>query len=119
MKENKITFTEMRVINKMKKMGLWNKELMENTEFTKDGQAPTLKKIDSLVESVFNSEKNLEWLPLSGCPVKAPPPSVMSESDINIYDSRADLFEKDGDDWMFTNENNPSQELKKDESTKP
>jgi hypothetical protein len=71
-----------------------------------------------LVESVFNSEKNLEWLPLGGCPVKAPPPSVMSESDVNIYDSRADLFEKDGDDWMFTNENNPSQELKKDESVK-
>jgi hypothetical protein len=34
--------------------------------------------------------------------VKAPPPSVMSESDVNLFDSRADLLEKDVDDsWMF------------------
>jgi hypothetical protein len=91
MKENKMTFTEMRVINKMKTMGLWNEELMGSGQTPVEGQAPMLKKIDSLVESVFNSEKNLEWLPQSGCPVKAPPPSVMSESDINIYDSRAEL----------------------------
>ena len=90
----------------MHKMGMWNEEkqgpiglLHPNDPFP-----PTLQKIDSLVESVFNSEKNLEWLPESGCPVKAPPPSIMSESDVNMFDSRADLLDKDDDNWMFSGE---------------
>jgi|LauGreDrversion4_2_1035121.scaffolds.fasta_scaffold60433_2 hypothetical protein len=93
----------MRVIEKMKKMGKWNEELMgpSNNLRPNDPLPPTMKKIDSLVESVFNSEKNLEWLPESGCPVKAPPPSIMSESDVNMFDSRPDLLDKDDDQWMF------------------
>ena len=89
----------MRVIEKMKKMGKWNEELMgpSGSLHPNDPLPPTMKKIDSLVESVFNSEKNLEWLPESGCPVKAPPPSIMSESDVNMFDSRADLLDKDDD----------------------
>ena len=80
LKENRITYTEMRCIDKMKRMGKWDEE--------RDG-GPTLKKVDSLVESVYNSEKNLEWLKIADCPVKAPPPSELSDSDFNLYDSVA------------------------------
>ena len=59
----------------------------------------TLKKVDSLVESVYNSEKNLEWLKemeAEGLKGRKPPPaSVVSESDFNIHDSRDKLKEDD------------------------
>ncbi len=91
MKDNRITFTEKRVIEKMKLMGKFdplrdmNPPNAENAEWT-------LKKVDSLVESVYNSQKNLDWLKemeAEGFKGKKPPPaSVVSESDYNIHDSR-------------------------------
>jgi len=64
----------------------------------------TLKKVDSLVESVYNSEKNLEWLreveaeTIKGR--KAPPASVISDSDYNINDSR-DRLREDESEWQL------------------
>ena len=48
------------VIEKMKRFGKWNYE-RDGTGYDKDDNG-MLKKMDSLVESVYNSEKNLEWL---------------------------------------------------------
>jgi hypothetical protein len=48
LKSDKITFTEMKIITKMKELGKW-----------KNGDE--LKRIDSLVESAYNTEQNLHW----------------------------------------------------------
>ena len=48
MKQGEITFTELFCIDKMKQLGKWNE---------KDG----LNRVDSLIESAYNSEKNSEW----------------------------------------------------------
>eukprot|EP00347_Sterkiella_histriomuscorum_P011119 403373687 len=48
LKTGDITFTELRCIDKMKKMGRWK-------------EPENLKRVDSLVESVYNSEKNMHW----------------------------------------------------------
>jgi hypothetical protein len=60
-----MTFTEMKVIEKMKKMGKWDAKRDGPGVPTDPSEPnpPPLRKIDSLVESVYNSEKNLEWLP--------------------------------------------------------
>lgn len=46
MKTGAITFTELRCIDKMKNMNRWKENV-------------PIKRVDSLVESVYNSEKNL------------------------------------------------------------
>jgi hypothetical protein len=84
MKENRLTFTEMRCISKMQKMGMWNYD-RDGTGYPEEGKE--LKKVDSLVESAYNSEKNLEWLKIGGCPVKCPVPSEQSDLDVNLFDS--------------------------------
>ena len=48
MRTGEITFTEIRAIDKMKAMRRWHEK-------------QPLKRLDSLVESIYNSEKNLEW----------------------------------------------------------
>lgn len=58
MKDAKITFTELRTIEKMKKLGKFD-PLRDMNPPTEEGGEWTLKKVDSLVESVYNSEKNL------------------------------------------------------------
>ena len=92
LKENKMTFTEMKIINKMKVMGKWDYQ-KDGTGMGDDGHP--LRKIDSLVESVFNSEKNLDWLKEGNCPIKCPAPSVMSTNDFNLFESQS---EEGGDD---------------------
>jgi hypothetical protein len=53
---------------------------------------------------VYNSEKNLLWLKeleaegMNGR--KAPPPSVVSESDVNLFDSRERLKEEENE-WQL------------------
>ena len=71
----------------MKKMGMWN----EIRDGPGENQEPgkVLRKVDSLVESVYNSEKNLEWLKEADCPVKCPPPSELSDTDFNLYDDES------------------------------
>ena len=70
LKENRITFTDRMVIEKMKKFGKW--------DYARDGtgyepnEHGVLRKMDSLVESVYNSEKNLEWMNECGKPHNDP-----------------------------------------------
>ena len=48
MKNGEITFTELRCIDNMKALKKWK-------------EPEPIKRVDSLVESVYNSEKNLYW----------------------------------------------------------
>lgn len=64
------------------------------------GEERKLKKIDSLVESVYNSEKNLEWLRDYGQPGKVPPPSEQSDQDFNLFDSSSEKEGTNDDDWL-------------------
>jgi hypothetical protein len=102
--EAKTTYTEMRCIEKMKAMGKWDYQRDGDGYGGPDpfsGEERKLKKIDSLVESVYNSEKNLEWLRDYGEPFKVPAPSEQSDQDFNLYDSASDKenANKD-DDWL-------------------
>lgn len=87
----RLTFTEIKCIEKMKRMGKWDEE----RDGLNHANPHMLRKVDSLVESVYNSEKNIDWmkeLEAAGIKgTKAPPASLKSQSDINIYDSRSKL----------------------------
>jgi hypothetical protein len=55
------------------------------------------------VESVYNSEKNLEWLKEGNCPVRCPVPSELSDHDHYIFDIHD---ESDNDpEWLSKNIN--------------
>ena len=56
----------------MKKMGKYD-PLRDGPYDT--NQPGVIKKVDSLVLSVYNSERNLEWLEEGNSPIKGPPPS--------------------------------------------
>jgi len=49
-----------------------------------------------LVESAYNSEKNLDWLKEEKCPVKCPLPSEQSDNDYNLFDSDESDNDKSG-----------------------
>ena len=51
LKGEQMTFTEQKCIKKMKDMKIWNA----------GSQKSNLERIDSMVESVYNSEKNAEY----------------------------------------------------------
>jgi hypothetical protein len=68
LRENRTTHIEEHVLSKVKKAGKWDGRL----GIVEGGK---LVKVDSLVESAYNSEKNLEWLKEEKCPVKCPLPS--------------------------------------------
>ena len=69
----------------MKRFGKWNYE-KDGTGYDKDENG-MLKKMDSLVESVYNSEKNLEWLQDCGKPDQDPHPSEESDRDYDLFGS--------------------------------
>jgi hypothetical protein len=100
--EAKTTYTERRCIEKMKAMGKWDYQRDGDGYGGPDpytGEPRKLKKIDSLVESAYNSEKNLEWMQEYGEPFKVPPPSEQSDQDFNLYESENEEKNKDTD-WL-------------------
>ncbi len=62
----------------------------------KVGKRPEMLKMDSLVESAFNSEKNLEWRNFKPEPRDRLLPSEASEDEFNLFDeSSSDEEEHD------------------------
>ena len=83
LRDNRMTFTDRMVVGKMKRFGKWKEE---RDAYDRDGNG-LLRKMDSLVESVYNSEKNLEWLAECGKADRDPHPSEESDRDFDLFGS--------------------------------
>lgn len=82
MKMGNVTFTESNCIKNMKLAGKWKED------------PPHLTRIDSLVESAYNSEKNLQWISYAQS-AHEPNPSEVSDDNVNIYDKSITEEEED------------------------
>lgn len=100
----------MKVYEKMKKMGKYDP--VRDGPYI-EGQPGILKKVDSLVESVYNSEKNLQWLKEGGSPTRCPPPSELSDKDYNLFDSGSETDSKEGNQLGEPNSALETQDLTK------
>jgi hypothetical protein len=69
----------------MKRLGKWDHG-RDGSGYEPDEHG-LLKKVDSLVESAFNSEKCEEWLEECGVPHRPPPPSEQSDTDFYLFES--------------------------------